>query len=269
MTQISSRKVIALKPNRRKVKKRGINGGLIGLVVCATMGFGLFLAFQPNAYQVIIQEKSIGAIKDKKILAEAQETVKLQLETLYGTEVKFEEEVELKRYRAKKRDYIDPSYLMTYMRKNMNVLIAFQEIYVEGKVIGIVASEKDVEELKGALKEQYYGNKEVEVEFGKKVETKQTFAKEDELIQKDVLVEKCMSTTPKIIEYEVKSGDSLWGIATKLGVTTENLINENPQFEEKAILKIGEMIKVKINEPLLPLIIVETQLTEETAKKEE
>ncbi|WP_069999251.1 LysM peptidoglycan-binding domain-containing protein [Cellulosilyticum sp. I15G10I2] len=266
MTRVNSKKVIALKPDRRRRRRPRSSSRIIGLAVVVAIGIGLFLGFRPNAYQVMIQGKSIGAIKEKKILDTAKETVAAQLESLYGTEVKFEEEVELKKYRAKKRDYIDPSYLITYMRKNMNVLIAFKEIIVDGKVIGIVASDDDLEVLKESLKKAYYGNKDVEVDFGKKVETKQVFAKEADLINHDLLVEKCTATTPKIVEYEVKSGDSLWLVADKLGVTTENIIKENPKFSESNVLRIGEMIKAKVNEPLLPLVVIEKDTQEEGAE---
>ncbi len=270
MARVNNKKVITLKPGtRRKGKSLKVNNAMIAMAILAAVVIGLFLGFRPNAYQVMIQGKSIGAIKEKKILDAAKQTVNAQLQSLYGSEIKFEEEVELKRYRAKKRDYIDPSYLVTYMRKNMNVLIAFKEIVVEGKAIGIVASDEEVQQLKEALKKEYFGNKEVEVEFGKKVETKQVFAKESDLISKSLLIEKCTTTTPKIVEHEVKSGDTLWGIANKLGVSTENIITENPHLGEKTILKIGEIIKAKVNEPLLPLIIMETQIDEEEARRVE
>ncbi|MDF2878688.1 MAG: LysM peptidoglycan-binding protein [Clostridia bacterium] len=269
----SNQKVIKLKNTGRKSKTARFDNKVIGIALVIAVAIGGFLGFRPNAYQITIAEKVVGAVKDEKIVEAARDTVKAQLESTYNAEIKFEDEIELKKYHAKKRDYIDPTYLVTYIRKNMNVLIAFKEIYVEGKPVGIVASDEEVEVLKAALKKEYYGNKEVEVDFGKKVEIKTAFAKESDLINMDTLVEKCAVTTPKIVTYEVKAGDSLWGIANQLGVSIENIKKENQGFTDTTVLKIGDKLKAKINEPMLPLIVTKDltieQETVDDGKKEQ
>lgn len=253
----TNRKVISFKVERRKKRFFENNNRNLGIAVFVAILIGLFLGFRPNAYQIIIQGKSVGAIKDKAILQEAKETVIAQLETRYGSKVQFEEEVMLKRYRAPKRDYIDPSYLVTYMRKNVNVLVGFWALNVDGEEVGIIANEQELEELKQKLKKEYYGNKDVEVAFAKSVELKEVFARESDLISKELLLQKCKTTTPKTVTYEIKTGDSLWLVADKLGVTTEELLRENPQIGEKMLVKVGDKIQAKVNEPFLPLIIIE------------
>ena len=261
MAKISSSKVISLQGRRKRLKPLQLDNKIMVLAVIIAIGIGAYLGIRPNAYQIIIDGKMIGAVKDKEIVEEAKQTVMKQLETAYGSQIKFEEEVQTKKYRAKKRDYIAPSYLVTYMRKNMNVLISFREIVVDGKSIGIVASDKEIEKLKEALKKAYYGDRDIEVAFGKKVEIKEVFAKEEDLINEQTLFEKCTVTTPKVIDYEVGKGDSLSGIAYKLRVSIENILKENPGFSDKTVLKIGEVIKVRINEPLLPLTITKDNTT--------
>jgi len=264
----SNKKVITLNQRKRKYKGLKIDNKVMILAILAAIGVGVFLGIRPNAYQVIISDKPVGAIKDEQILVAAKQTVMVQLKEVYHAEIKFEGEVQLKKYRAKKRDYIDPSYLVTYMRKNMGVLIGFKEIYVEGKSIGIVASDDDVTELKNTLKKEYYGDKNVEVDFGKKIEIKEVFAKESQLIDKELLFEKCISTTPKIIEYKVKTGDTLSGIADKFNISSENIIKENAGFTDNPVLKIGAVIKVRINEPQLPLVVTKDNTVKEKVEGE-
>lgn len=240
----------------------------IAVIIAALIG--VCLGFMPNAYKITINGVEVGAVKDKKTVEMAKETVITQLQNAYGTEVKFEEEPEIEKYRAKKKDYIASTYLISYMRKNMNILISFKEIYIEDEAVGIVASDEEVELLKNELKKKYYGESEVEVEFGKKVEIKDKFAKESELISVDKLVEKCTVTTPKVVEYEVKAGDTLSGIAVKLNTTIDNVVSANEGFTSSTILRLGQTIKANINEPLLPLNIVEqddnTEQEEEAAE---
>lgn len=230
---------------------------IIAIIVASVIG--LFLAFKPNAYKISMNGEFIGAIKDKRVIEGAKDTVITQLKSLYGTEVKFEEDLEVERYRAKKKDYIDQSYLISCMRSKMDILIGFKEVFVEGESVGIVASQADVETLKDELKKKYYGDKEIEVEFGKQVEVKDIFAKEEDLISMDKLVQKCATTTPKSITYTVQAGDTLSGIASKYNTTIESIISANKGFSSQTVLQLGQVINANINEALLPLNIIESK----------
>ena len=251
------RRSLDLKPDRKIM--------VIAIVIATILG--IWLAFRPNAYEISINGEVIGAIKDIKVIEAAKDTVITQLKTEYQSDVKFEDDLELRRYRAKKRDYIDPTYLISCMRSNMQILVGFKEIYVEDEPIGIVTSEAEIETLKTELKKKYYGDKAVKVDFGKKVELKDVFAKEADLISMEKLVQKCTVTTPKSVSYEVQSGDTLSGIASKYNTTIDSIISANPEFTDKVVLRIGQAIKVNINEPLLPLKIVKEEVPAEENKE--
>lgn len=255
--KIGSKKVIKISGRRRRGRSARVDNHIVIIAISIAVIIGLVLGFLPNAYKITIQGDEVGAIKDKKVIENAIETVKAQLSADYNAEVKFEEEPELKRYRANKKDYIDPNYLVTYMRKYMNILIEFKEVLVDGESIGIIESEEQLEELKEALKKSYYGDKDVKVEFGKDVKLVDKFAKEGELSSVTDLVQVCTATTPKTVDYEVVTGDTLYGIALKYGVTVDNIISVNEGFTDKTTLKIGDKIKVNTYQPLLPLTIVE------------
>lgn len=253
---------MAIRSDKKVIKlgKRGFGDDrrmVVSAIIIAVV-IGLFLAFKPNAYKIVMNGEFIGAIKDKRVIEGAKDTVMTQLKSQYGTDVKFEEELELERYRAKKKDYIDPNYLIACMRKKMDILIGFKEIFVEGQSIGIVASDKEVEALKEELKHKYYGESEVKVDFGKAVEVKDAFAKEEDLISMEKLVQKCTATTPKSITYKVQPGDTLSGIASKYNTTIESIVSANASdgFTSHTVLQLGQVIKANINEPLLPLSIV-------------
>ena len=230
---------------------------LMTIAIILASVIGLLLVFMPNAYKITINGEFIGAIKDKKVIEGAKNTVITQLQGIYNAEVKFEEELQIERYRAKKKDYIDQNYLISTMRKKMEILIDFKEIFVEGQSIGIVASEKEVQILKDELKKKYYGTQNVKVEFDKKVEIKDVFAKEEDLISMDKLVQKCTATTPKSITYTVQPGDSLSSIADRYNITMDSIVSANPGFTKNVVLQVGQEIKANINEPLLPLKVVQ------------
>lgn len=242
----------------------GLDKRSMTIAIVVAIVIALFLAFKPNAYKISINGEFIGAIKDKRVIEGAKDTVITQLKSLYGTEVEFEEDLQVERYRAKKKDYIDQSYLISSMRSKMDILIGFKEIFVEGESVGIVTSQAEVETLKDELKKKYYGDKDVEVEFGKQVEVKDVFAKEEDLISMDKLVQKCSTTTPKSITYTVQPGDTLSGIASKYNTTIDSIISANKGFSSQTVLQLGQVINANINEALLPLNIVESKKAVDT-----
>lgn len=265
---------MAIKRDKKVIKlgkrKFSEDRRIMALAIIVAAIIGLFLVLRPNAYKISMNGEFIGAIKNKKVIEGAKDTVITQLRNQYGAEVQFEKEIEVERYRARKKDYIDPNYLIASMRKKMDILIGFKEIFVEGESIGIVASEEEVEVLKEELKKRYYGKREVEVEFGKGVEVKDVFAKESDLVSMEKLVQKCTVTTPKSITYTVQPGDTLSGIASKYNTTIESIVSANASsgFTSKTILQVGQMIKANINEPFLPLnIVAQRNKTEENKVK--
>lgn len=263
-------KGVAIKRDSKVIKLNnsrllfGVDRRVMMIAISIAVVIGLLLTCMPNAYKISMNGKFIGAIKDKKVIEGAKETVISQLKSLYGTDVKFEQDLEIERYRAKKKDYIDQSYLISCMRKKMGILIGFKELFVDGASVGIITSDADVETLKNELKKKYYGDKEIEVAFGKTVETKDIFAKEEDLISMDKLVQKCATTTPKSITYTVQPGDTLSGIASKYNTTIESIISANPGFTSQIILQLGQTINANINEAFLPLEIVASNHTTDT-----
>ena len=257
MARGSGNKIIKFNQARRKYKLSfQLDKKIMVITIIVAAILGAWLAFRPNAYQISINGEVVGAIKDMKVIEAAKETVIAQLRTQYKSDVKFDDGLELKKYRAKKRDYIDPTYLIARMRNDMQILVAFKELYVDKESVGIIASEDELVVLKDELKKKYYGTKDVQVEFGKEVEVKEVFAKESDLISIDKLVQKCTVTTPKTIEYEIQSGDTLSGIASKYNTSMDSIIADNPEFTDKVVLRIGQIIKVNTNEPLLPLQVI-------------
>ena len=269
---------MALKRERKVIKLNSkkkfgfINMDQMTMVIAVMIAviIGVLLALKPNAYKISIDGKFIGAIKDKKVIEGAKATVITQLQGIYHAEVKFEDDLKVERYRAKKKDYIDQNYLISCMRNQMEILIGFKEIFVEGESLGIVASEEEVNTLKEELKQKYYGDKAVKVDFDKKVEVKDVFAKEEDLVKMDKLVQKCTATTPKSITYTVQPGDSLSSIADRYNITMDSIISANAGFEKSVVLQVGQDIKLNINEPKLPLkVITDEVITDEMSDNPE
>ena len=69
------------------------------------------------------------------------------------------------------------------------------------------------------------------------------------------LVELCKKRQRKEVTYTVADGDTLWGIASKLGIDVQSLIDANEGVTSK--LKIGQELKATVRIPVLGLELIE------------
>lgn len=257
--------------DRRSRGRRGKNTKAIGAsIIGIGVVLGVLFAFWPNAYGVTIDGVQIGALEKKEFIDNATDTVIAQLKNKYHTEVKLEGEMTSKKVRASKKKMITPNYLATYMRENMDFLLQFEEMSIDGKVVGIIESEAVLDELLTEITKEYIGETDKKVEFANKVTLKPVFAKEKDLISLGDLVKKCTTTTKELVEYEVVSGDSLSRIAGKLGITIAKIIGANEGMTEKTMIGIGQKIKAEVDVPLLDINVIEapiTNVTEEGTNK--
>lgn len=238
------------KKRRAKKSPRAIIAGFLGISVLAGIAFTLI----PNAYQVSVKGEVIGFVDKKEYIGVALDTVETQLVNKYQTDVKIEGLDELKRVRANKKDMIDPNKLPSYLRENMDVTLKVQKLIIDGKEIAVIESEKVLEELKEELKKEYFGDKNVKVKFTNKVELQDVYTTEDKIVDMKTLVDLCKKRQRKEVTYTVVQGDTLWAIATKLGLDVQSLIDANEGVT--STLKIGQELKATVRIPVLGLEVI-------------
>lgn len=257
-------KTIYLSNAKRRRRRTSPKGILISMVSIGVLA-GTIFAFLPNAYIVSVKGETIGFIDKKEYIDTALETVEKQLENKYNTEVHIEGLDELKKVRASKKDLIDPNKLPSYLRDSMAVTLKFQKLFIDGKEIGVIESEKVLEELKEELKEVYFDDRNVKAEFKNEVKLEEVYTSEDELIDLETLVDLCKKRQRQEVTYTVANGDTLWGIATKLNIDVQSLIDANEGVT--STLRIGQELKATIRVPVLGLELVEEPKVEADSKK--
>lgn len=259
-------KTIYLKDAKKRTRRaRKAKRSMVILIVIAALA-GIVLALLPNAYEVSIAGQKVGVIKRKEYAQKAQETVQLQLEKKYNTQVKLQDTYSLQKVRARKKDFITTDYLASYMRHHMAFTLQLYQMKIDDKVIGIVQSEDILKDLKPELEKAYFkANKEetLETEFANKISFEPVFAKEQEVLSLDKLVEKCTDTSKKQVTYTVVAGDSLYGIANKLNITLVKLLKYNEGLTESTLLKIGMKFQAEVDVPVLALNKIEKQAAEQ------
>lgn len=248
----------------KDMKKIGAIAIALGLVA------GLTVAFLPNAYEITIGDEVIAIVDKKEHIDTALETIEVQLENQYQTEVQLAPIDKVKKVHASKKELTDPNKLAGYLRKELPIELQFQRLMVDGKEIGIIKSEEELDTLMTQLKGKYFRDKEVEAKFTNDVKLEPVFTTEDKLTPMDELVDLATKKNKEIITYEVKPGDSFWAIANKHGVSVLDIINQNEGMTETTPLKIGRELNIEVKVPVLGLELIEPEpvapVAEEPAK---
>ncbi|MGL4362820.1 MAG: LysM peptidoglycan-binding domain-containing protein [Cellulosilyticaceae bacterium] len=248
-------KMIYLQGQKRR--RRGDAGAVVGAVVAICLCGGIGLTMLPNAYRITIEDEEIGIVQKKEYIDSALETVQVQLEKQYNTEVQIEPIENIKKVRASKKDLIDPNKLPAHFRNLLDIKLQVQEFFIDDELIGIIESKEQLDLLKTELKKKYYDDTNVKADFSSEIKLVPVFAQEEEIMTFDELVATCTKRQKKIITYEVQPGDSLWGIASKLGVNITDVLKANEGMTEKTPLRIGQELNVEVRKPLLGLTLIE------------
>lgn len=267
---INRNKTIYLK-NRKKHTRKGRHQRAFWTgVVAIGVILGFVFALWPNGYEVTVGDVVVGTLEDQTAVEKAKETVIAQLENKYQTGVKLEgeESIRIKKKRITEKTKITPNYLVTYMRENMDFLLEFRTLSVDGKQVGIIESEAVIDELLERLTKKYIGETEQKVEFVNKIELKSAFAKEKDLMDINELTQKALVTRNEIIAYEVGAGDTLYGIAIKHKTTVAKVVGANEGMTEKSVLSIGQKVNIEVEVPFISVKVVEAPKTKASPEVE-
>lgn len=129
---------------------------------------------------------------------------------------------------------------------------------VNGEVIAILPSEKEIDQVLADYKEY----------LTKPSETNQVFSAEyEEAISKkvvqasladvktaDAALEMLKEGSVTTVEYTIEKNDSLWSIARKNNMYTQEILDANPEITEETILQLGQVLKLSTVEPYLTVV---------------
>ncbi|QFT91180.1 Murein DD-endopeptidase MepM [Bacillus sp. THAF10] len=244
-------------------------------------------------YHVYVNGERIGAVEDKEALDSAVDT-KLEkaqkeykdLELTVGNQLKVVPE---KVFRPVAND-----------QKTINAAVEKVEVkatasafVIDGKEVVLLKNKQDAEEVLETLKLDFVSKKELKAleKLDKSKELPEL--KNDESRLLDVSIDEKVSFSEKNVEpkeilsvkeavkllkkgtkaakkYEVAAGDSLGDIAEKHDLTSEELLELNPDIAMDSLLAIGKTLNVSSKVPYLKIIVQkETSKNEEIAYEQE
>lgn len=236
---------------------------LVSVIIIAVS----WVLLHKNAYAIYVGDIKIGSIKEKGLEESIQDTAISQIEEIEGTKIKLKDEYKVHSVhtRESKKNIFTPDYVISQVKNNLAYTVQAIAMSVDGNEIGVLKNQQQIDETTQKIVDSYKleDAQIVEVGFVEEVNYNNKFIEKNELMTNDQLYQKLTETVnvPKV--YEVKSGDSLWSIASNNGVTITDILKVNTNLTENSVLKIGQQINLSVPKPFLSVkVITETKHTE-------
>lgn len=147
------------------------------------------------------------------------------------------------------------------------LLIKRHVLTIDGKAYFAFDNPDIPKKILDDLKTLYYKDKKNSARFLEKVEIKEAYISPDvKLMDAGYVFDKIRFGKDKVLEYEIKEGDTLWDIANKNDLSVDDIFASNPGLTEN--IKPGQKVKLVKAAPMIN-VVLEKQITyEETMPRE-
>jgi len=259
-----------LRFNRRKKQNKQLKIAAlsaVGFIVAMSM----LIAFGKNAVNVYLGDECVGMIKKTNVTAEDfKNSVNAQLTGEMGSNVQINEEIKFVSVHGKKKQLVTPEYALAQIKKMVTYKIEAAVITVDGAEILALKTQTEAKEMLDGIIAEYIpeGSNIVEKGFVEKVETIAKFVDSKTILSKEEAIAKLTAGTSATKDYSVVSNDTLFRIATKNGITIEDVLAANPSMTVNTVLSVGGKINLKVMVPFLSVKTAENTVFTEKQEKE-
>lgn len=137
-------------------------------------------------------------------------------------------------------------------------------VVVNGKALLAMSSRNEAQQLLDQLKAPY-ATPEGITRFAEDIRMVDSLVEKNKIVNISRALEVVKEGMQKNTSYEVQNGDTLWGIASKLGLTVDNLVALNPNLSPQR-LKPGDQLNLSRTEYLINVETLLTRVNTETVE---
>lgn len=226
---------------------------LVLLLLCAAV----FFVAERKVLAVMVNDEVVGYIKDTSATeTELNNMVLAKLKQEVGNNIEITDKLSLKSASGifKKSENSEQVVakvcgIVSYNQEAVTIL-------VEGKEFCTVANiESARQALETVLKQYKVPEGTAQPEFAIQINTGTVFVENSKVSTVEEAVKKLSETRNVEKDYTVVSGDTFGLIASRAGMTEDELLKANPSITEetKTKLQLGQVLKLVVTEPVLPI----------------
>ena len=239
-----------LRKNRKFIYK--IIGGTV--VSLALTSF-IFLKVNNSyiAYSVEIDDDVLAVVRDENDFADALETVKKEVLSLYGQEAMLEEKPVFIKTKAKKKQITQYEDMIRNIKSRFDIKLKATAIKVDGEEIIVVKNDEIADRILDSIKDSFIdgeGTKYDYVDFVEKVEVTEIAVDFSDIMDEEEALKLIAIGTDEEKIHKIEKGENTWTIALKYGLDMDDIMKANPGIDPKR-LQIGQEISLVVPKPLV------------------
>lgn len=252
-----------------KHRKAILKHASIGLVVLIGM---VAIYASSTDYEYSYNGRALGIVSEQRDVLEILDLISEELSQEYGSNISIDadSDITFRPVISIGKEIDDPDTVLKRFTYMGDIQAQAYAIIVNGERIATVESQKIAEEVLQSIKNIYAktgsGKKYEEISFKEEVKIQPYNTTLAGISSKNAAIKKIKSGRQQESTYEVKSGDTLYGICEKLDVTFNELKKMNPNISENTVLHIGDKFVTQEEVPLLTVRTVEIATFAEKVK---
>ncbi|SHJ96262.1 peptidoglycan DD-metalloendopeptidase family protein [Tepidibacter formicigenes] len=249
---------------KKVLKRKYLLHCLVFLVTFITCS-GIY--FSTLSYEVNIDGKDIGIVKNKKDVYRLIEEKKREIKKEFEKDVTISQKITFNRVRVGEDKITQIDRFKQNLNKVIDLSIKAYSININGKDIVYLKDKESAQKVLDNIKNYNIKstdiNKIKEIKFLEKVSVEEKEISISKLKSEKLAYEYLLNGTNDMQKYIVKSGDTVWDIAKKYDLKMDDIQKANPDININK-LKINQEINITVPKSYLNVKIVELASYEET-----
>jgi len=249
----------SMSKDKNRLKAIAIIGA--GLILLLILSLIIYNGVKKNAYSIQVGEKEVAIIKMGKedIGDELEKQAILKIESSLGSRIMVNEKITHTPVHASKKDMISAEEAISKISADLTYKVEASVIMIEGTRMVILKNQKDADNILDSIIEPYLmdGVKIIDKGFEEDVQVESIYVEMDEVDDSEKALRILNATLATAETYTVVSGDSLGIIASRAGMTMEQILSINPNLTLGGILKIGAVVNLTVDKPMISVRTVE------------
>ncbi len=248
---------LAKTPNKKK-------STIIAIVVVLILAVSFSVYFSNTAYAVKINGNTVGIVRAKEDFSMVIDSLKNNYHKEYDAEIVFNEIIEYEKLRANNKELTTIAQMESSLKTTLNIKVKAFDIKVNGKVIAILSTESEAQDVLDEVKKPYIDEENMEdIYFGEKVTIEETSTEFKNVKPVQEIVKLIQKGTNEVKTHQVQKGESFWTIAEKYNLKVEELEKANPDIDPGR-LQINQDISLIVPKPLLTVVTTSRERYEES-----
>ncbi len=231
-------------------------GAIVGVKAVTDPGEQVVLV---DAFKVSLHGKLVGYVENVDTVAAIIHQVKQEAMQHYAMEVELETAFEYEKVAISPELLTQTSEIASAVRRGIDVKVNAYALLVNGEQIGILRSTAEVGKLLELVKEPFIteGSTVENVEIVEEIETVPVCVDYGDVRDAESLAYEIAKGRETVEEYTVVSGDTLWSISKKYGMTVDELVALNSDLKDINMLRLGQKLKLSYPKSVISVATVE------------